>query len=278
MSAASPALVPGWGERLLRAALVLYVLLLVALPLVTLVPLAFSQGFDVAWNRITTPTALHALWLTLWTAALVGVLNVFLGTVTAWVLVRYPVPGRQVISAMIDLPLAIPTLVAGLMIATLYGPESLVGRTFSSFGVDIVFASPAIILALLFVTLPFVIRAVAPLLAEVDPAEEEAATVLGATPWRTFHTVFLPTILPAALSGGIRSIGRAIGEFGSIVVVAGNIPMRTLTAPVYIFGEIESGAPQAAAALSVVLLAVALTLHAGASWAEARSGVDRASH
>lgn len=278
MSATSPALVPGRGERLLRAALVLYVLLLVALPLLTLVPLAFSQGINVAWSRITGPAALHALWLTLWTAALVGVLNVFLGTATAWALVRYPVPGRQVISAMIDLPLAIPTLVAGLMIATLYGPESLVGQTFSRFGVDIVFASPAIILALLFVTLPFVIRAVAPLLAEVDPAEEEAATVLGASPWRTFQTVFLPTILPAALSGGIRSVGRAIGEFGSIVVVAGNIPMRTLTAPVYIFGEIESGAPQAAAALCVVLLAVALALHAGASWAESRSGVNRASH
>jgi sulfate transport system permease protein len=120
------------------------------------------------------------------------------------------------------------------------------------------------------VTLPFVVRAVEPVLEEVDPAEEEASVVLGAGPIRTFRTVFLPAIAPAALSGGIRSFGRALGEFGSVVVVAGNIPRKTLTAPVYIFGEIESGEPGAAAAASVVLLAVALALHALARY------VDRA--
>ena len=117
-------------------------------------------------------------------------------------------------------------------------------------------------LALLFVTLPFVIRAVEPVLMEIDPAEEEAALVLGAGPWRAFRTVYLPAIAPAAVSGAIRSLGRAMGEFGSIVVVAGNIPFKTLTAPVYVFGEIESGSPHTAAAVSVVLLALALGLHA----------------
>ena len=115
---------------------------------------------------------------------------------------------------------------------------------FAAHGIEIIFATPGIVLALLFVTLPFVIRAVEPVLLEIDPAEEEAALVLGAGPWRAFRTVYLPALVPAALSSAIRSLGRALGEFGSIVVVAGNIPMRTLTAPVYVFGEIESGAPR----------------------------------
>jgi sulfate transport system permease protein len=158
--------------------------------------------------------------------------------------------------------LAIPTLVAGLMIAVLYGPGSLVAGALEPLGVEVIFAPLGIVLALLFVTLPFVVRAVEPVLEEVDPAEEEASVVLGAGPIRTFRAVFLPAIAPAALSGGIRSFGRALGEFGSVVVVAGNNPRKTLTAPVNIFGEIESGEPGAAAAASVVLLAVALALHA----------------
>jgi sulfate transport system permease protein len=218
------------------------------------------------------PVARAALWLTIWTGVLVGILNTFVGTATAWVLVRYPIPGRSVLSAAIDLPLAIPTLVAGVMLAVLYGPTSMVGETLHVWEIEIAFARPGIVLALLFVTLPFVVRAVEPLLAEIDPAEEEAAVVLGAGPWRTFRAVFLPAIMPAAISGGIRSLGRALGEFGSIVVIAGNIPFKTLTGPVFIFGEIESGAPRAAAAVSAVLLLFALALHGAARILEAHTG------
>jgi sulfate/thiosulfate transport system permease protein len=272
MSLESHALSPGRLERGVRAAVLIYVTVLITVPLLALVASGFADGLAPFLERVTQPVAVEALWLTFWTALLVAVINVFLGTATAWVLVRHRFPGRAVLSAIIDLPLAIPTLVAGIMIAVLYGPASLIGDRFIAMGVEIVFAKPGIVLALLFVTLPFVIRAIEPLLAEIDPAEEEAAIVLGAGPGRTFRTVFLPALLPAALSGGIRSLGRAIGEFGSIVVVAGNIPFETLTAPIHVFGEIESGAPRAAAAVSVVLLAFALVLHGAAYLVERRTG------
>lgn len=271
------ALRPGRGQRALRGVALAYVLILVAIPLATLVVLAFADGPSVFFARITEEVARDALVLTLGTGVLVGALNVFFGTATAWVLTRYRFPGRSVLSALVDLPLAVPTLVAGVMIAVLYGPSSLVGARFAAWDVEIVFAKPGIVLALLFVTLPFVVRAVEPVLAEIDVAEEEAAIVLGASPWRVFRTVFFPALLPAALSAGIRSTGRAIGEFGSIVVVAGNIPFETLTAPVYIFGEIESGAPRAAAAVSTVLLVFALALYVGASWLERKVGARHAS-
>lgn len=276
MSSRAHALRPNHLERALRSSVLVYILLLVALPLLVLVAFGFSDGPVRFFERLMTPVARSALWLTLWTALLVGVLNTFLGAGTAWVLVRYRLPGRSVLSALVDLPLAIPTLVAGVMLVILYGPGSLIGSKFHVWGFDVAFARPGIVLALLFVTLPFVVRAVEPLLAEIDPAEEEAAIVLGAGPLRTFCTVFLPAILPAAISGGIRSLGRALGEFGSIVVIAGNIPLKTLTAPVFIFGEIESGAPKAAAAVSTFLLLVAVGLHAAARWLERRTGARHA--
>jgi sulfate transport system permease protein len=272
LSAISDALRPNGLERAARWGIVLYIVLLVAVPLVGLLYFGFANGLTEFWQKIMAPVARAALWLTIWTGVLVGILNTFVGTATAWVLVRYPIPGRSVLSAAIDLPLAIPTLVAGVMLAVLYGPTSMVGETLHVWEIEIAFARPGIVLALLFVTLPFVVRAVEPLLAEIDPAEEEAAVVLGAGPWRTFRAVFLPAIMPAAISGGIRSLGRALGEFGSIVVIAGNIPFKTLTGPVFIFGEIESGAPRAAAAVSAVLLLFALALHGAARILEAHTG------
>ncbi|MEZ4433986.1 MAG: ABC transporter permease subunit [bacterium] len=267
-----PALRPGPVERALRGGVIAYIALLVAAPLVGLAVFGLADGPAALVERIGAPVARAALWLTLWTALLVGVIDVLLGAATAWVLVRYRFPGRALLSAAIDLPLAIPTLVAGVMLAVLYGPDALLGARLAAAGLDVAFAPPGIVLALLFVTLPFVVRAVEPVLAEVDPAEEEAARTLGAGPWRTFRAVFLPAIGPAALSGGIRAVGRAVGEFGSLVVIAGNIPFETLTAPVYIFGEIESGAPRAAAAVAVALLALALALHGASRAIERRTG------
>lgn len=276
MTSSAYALQPSRGERLARLLTTLYVLGLVALPLFALLWFGLGDGFESLGRTLTSPIARSALWLTVWTSALVGLINLFLGTATAYVLVRYPIPGKSLLSALIDLPLAIPTLVAGVMLAILYGPDSLVGRTFEQLGVPILFAKPSIILALLFVTLPFVIRAVEPVLIEIDPGEEEAAHTLGAGPFRTFRTVILPAIAPAALSGAIRSLARAMGEFGSIVIVAGNIPRQTLTTPVYILGEIESGEPRAAAAISTLVLAVALLLHGAAHFTERRLGARHA--
>lgn len=268
---AAEALAPGRAERAARAGVLAYVLLLVAVPLVAVAHLGFAGGLSAFWESVSAPQVRSALWLTLWSAFVVAGVNALLGTATAWVLVRYRLPAKSLVSALVDLPLAIPTLVAGIMIAILYGPTSAIGSTLSGWGIDVVFAQPGIVLALLFVTLPFVVRAVEPVLLEIDPAEEEAAIVLGAGPWRTFRTVFLPAIAPAALSGSIRSLGRALGEFGAIVVVAGNIPFRTLTAPVLVFGEVESGAPRSAAAVSVVLLAIALALHTLARFVEKKA-------
>ena len=188
-------------------------------------------------------------------------INALMGTAAAWVLVRYRFPGRTFLSTLVDLPFAIPTLVTGVMLVLLYGPRGLMGDWLATSGLKIAFAPPGILLALLFVTLPFVVRAVEPVLLEQDPAEEEAARTLGADALTVFLRVLLPPLLPAILSGSVRSFARALGEFGSIVVVSGNIPYKTLTAPIYLFGEIEAGAPQAAAAVSLVLLlfAVALT-------------------
>ena len=272
MSREAFALEPGPAQRSVTFAVALYIVLLVAVPLAALVHAGFAQGLSALWEAVRQPVAREALWLTIWTATAIAIVNAVLGTATAWVLVRYRFPGRKVLSALVDLPFAIPTLVAGMMLAVLYGEGSLLGETFSAWGIELIFAPPGIVLALMFVTLPFVIRAVEPVLMEIDPAEEEAALVLGAGPWRAFRTVYLPAFAPAAVSGAIRSLGRAMGEFGSIVVVAGNIPFKTLTAPVYVFGEIESGAPHSAAAVSVVLLVLALVLHASARLIEERMG------
>ena len=266
------ALSAGPAQRSAIAAMSVYVVLLVALPLLALVHAGFANGLPLFVRAVSSEVARNALWLTVWTAFVVATINAVLGTATAWVLVRYRFPGKALLSAAVDLPFAIPTLVAGIMLAVLYGPGTWLGDALSAHGISIIFAQPGILLALLLVTLPFVIRAVEPVLLEIDRAEEEAALVLGASVWRAFRTVYLPAIMPAALSSAIRSLGRALGEFGALVVVAGNIPMRTLTAPVYVFGEIESGAPQAAAAVSVVLLALALGMHALALLIERNTG------
>jgi sulfate transport system permease protein len=251
----------GPAATAIRAAFTAYVVLLVAVPLVAMAWTALSDGPGAFVAALKSPVALAALKLTFWTSLLVAVIGLFLGTATAWVLVRYEFPGRALLSSFIDLPLALPTLVAGLMIASLFGPQATLGRALLHHGVRVIFAPPGIVLALLFVTLPFGVRSVEPTLRALDPAEEEAAATLGAGPFATFRRVVLPAIAPAAISGAVRTLARALGEFGSIVVVAGNMPRRTLTAPVYVFAEIESGAPRVAAAVSLVLLLLALALY-----------------
>jgi sulfate transport system permease protein len=260
MSQVSSALNPERGGRLVRFAVLAYIGFLVLLPLAALAQHGLKNGLAELWQALSAPSALHALWLTLWSAAVMALINALMGTATAWALVRYRFPGRSFLSTLVDLPFAIPTLVTGIMLVILYGPHGLMGDWLSAADMKIAFAPPGILLALLFVTLPFVVRAVEPVLLEQDPAEEEAARTLGAGPFTIFLRVLLPPLLPAILSGSVRSFARALGEFGSIVVVSGNIPYKTLTAPIYIFGEIEAGDPQAAAAVSLVLLGLAVTL------------------
>ena len=249
-----------------RLAVILYIVVLVLIPLAAIVEKGLTGGVDGIWRAISTPMASKALFLTLWTAALMAVINAVMGTATAWVLVRHPFPGSRFLATIVDLPFAIPTLVAGIMLVTLFGPQTALGAWFGRHGLQIVFANPGIVLALLFITMPLVVRAVEPVLMELDPAEEEASFTLGAGSWTTFFRVVLPPILPAIASGTIQCFARAVAEFGSVVVVSGNIPFRTLTAPVYIFSEVEGDRPAVAAAVSIVLLLIAIGLLFSTRW------------
>jgi sulfate transport system permease protein len=233
-----------------------YLAVMIALPIATIAREGFSLGVVALVKALAHPFARSAIALTLKTALTMALLNAVMGTLIAYVLVRYRFPGRAALNAIIDLPFAIPTLVTGLMLVVLFGPHATLGRALSAFGLRVVYAPASIVLALLFVTLPFVVRAVQPVLMEIDRSEEEAAYTLGAGEWLTFRRVVLPALAPAILTGTLLSFARALGEFGSIVVVAGNIPRRTLTAAVFVFGEIESGNSQSASAMSLVLITI----------------------
>jgi sulfate/thiosulfate transport system permease protein len=232
-----------------------YIGLMVALPILAISARAGGEGLGRLWQDVVQQDALFSLRLTFLMAFIMVILNSVTGTAMAWVLVRYRFPGQSLINALIDLPFAIPTIVTGLMLVALYGPQSSIGTFLTSHGVEVIYAKPGIVLALLFVTFPFVVRSVQPVLMEMDRDMEEAAVTLGAKRWRVFSRVVLPSILPAVLTGAGQAFSRALGEFGSVVMVAGNIPMKTQVAPVFIYGEIESYNARGALGVSMVLLA-----------------------
>ena len=235
-----------------------YLGIMVVLPLAALAVQAAQPGTSAFLKVLADPIARHALKLTFATAGVMVVINAVMGTATAWVLVRCEFPGKNLVNALIDLPFAAPTVVTGLMLVVLYGPSSTLGVVMGRYGLNVIYHQPGIVLALMFVTYPFVIRSVQPVLLEMDRAEEEAAATLGASPWTTFRRVTLPTLRPAILTGAALSFSRALGEFGSVVMVAGNRPMATKTAPMFIFGQIEGGRRHEALVVSVVLLASSL--------------------
>ena len=243
---------------MLRGITLAYLSLMVLLPLAALGIESALPGASAFWKALINPFALHALWLTFATAFVMVIINAVTGTATAWVLVRYPFAGKGFMNALIDLPFAVPTVVSGLMLVALYGPSSVLEAFLSRHGWDVIYQKPGIVLALLFVTYPFVVRSVQPVLLEMDRAEEEAATTLGASALTTFWRVTLPTLWPSILTGAGLSFSRALGEFGSVIMVAGNRPLETKTGPMYIFGEIESGNRHGALVVSMVLLACSL--------------------
>jgi sulfate transport system permease protein len=202
---------------------------------------------------VSSPAAVAALKLTIGASLAVSLVNAVFGTVTAWVLVRDDFRGKTVMNAVIDLPFALPTIVAGLTLLALYGPRSPIG-------VNVAYTRTAIVLALMFVTLPFVVRTVQPVLQELDREMEEAAKSLGASDLATFVRVILPNILPGILSGVTLAFAKAVGEFGSLVIITGNLPFKTEVSSVYIFGRIESGDTASAAAVAVVLLVISFGL------------------
>ena len=248
-----------WGRWGLRATAALYLGLMIVLPVTAVAAHGLSAGLGAFLEDLTAPLAVEALGLTIGAAIVMTVLNAIMGTLTAFALVRYTFPGRGILDAVIDLPFAIPTLVTGVMLVALYGPQTSVGSWLASRGIPLVYAKPGIVLALLFVCFPFVVRTVQPVLHGAELTQEEAAWTLGAGGWTTFRRVILPVIGPASLTGSMLSFARALGEFGSIIIVAGNIPGRTLTAPVYLFQQVEGDNTRAASAISVALLALSFT-------------------
>lgn len=253
-----------WG---LRGMALTYLLVLVAVPLLVIAFEGLRYGWETFWNSISQPVAVSAVWLSVWTAALMAVINTGMGTLTAYVLVRYRFPGKRLLDTVIDLPFAIPTLVTGVMLVLLYGPQTVIGSFLQqTAGIRILYAPPGIILALMFISYPFVIRAVQPVLEKLDLNQEEAAHTLGASRWITFRRIVLPAILPAMVTGGMLSFARALGEFGSLAIVAGNIPRRTQVATVYIYGQVEGGNLPAASAVSLVVLLIALVTTLAADW------------
>jgi sulfate/thiosulfate transport system permease protein len=244
----------------LRGAAILYLGLIVALPVVAVIQEGFADGLSALREALAISYAWEAIRLTLITSALAAVINAVMGTALAYVLVRYRFPGRRILSSVVDLPLAIPTLVTGLMLVALYGPNGAIGRWLHERGIEVVFTPVAVLLALLVVTLPLVLRQVMPVLQELDPAEEEAASTLGANAWTSFRRVVLPAIRPAVVGGTLLTFARCLGEFGSVVLVSGNLPGRTLTAPVFIFQLANQFRPAEAAAVATLLFAVAFVL------------------
>jgi sulfate transport system permease protein len=263
-----------WGKWGLRVAAFSYLAFMIVLPLSAIIEKGFNEGLTAFWSDIMHPTAFDALRLTITAAVIITLINSVMGTLTAYVMVRYRFPGRDFLNGLIDMPFAIPTLVTGVMLVALYGPQRTLGAWLNSQGIEVIFATPGIVLALLVVTYPFVIRTVQPVLMEAERGQEEAAYTLGASKWTTFRHVVLPTITPAIITGSLLSFARALGEFGSIVVVAGNIPGRTLTAPVYVYGQIESHNQRAASSMSILLLALSFTLILLVEWIQNRSRKD----
>jgi sulfate transport system permease protein len=233
-----------------------YLSVIVLLPLAAVAARSLDGGLGGFWRAVSSPEAVAALELTVILSVIVAAVNAVTGTLVAWVLVRDEFPGKRIVSALIDLPFALPTIVAGLTLLALYGPRS-------PLHVDVSYTRVGVGMALLFVTLPFVVRSVQPVLMALDPEVEEAAASLGATRLQIFRRVVLPSISPAVLSGAALAFARAVGEFGSVVLLSGNLPFKTEVASVFIYGQIQTDNVSGAAATSVVLLGVSLLVLAG---------------
>jgi sulfate/thiosulfate transport system permease protein len=254
---ARPARLSSRGSGALALGVVtVWLSVIVVLPLAAVLVRSIDGGLDAFWSSVSSRQAVSALRFTLLVSLVVAAINAAAGTLIAWVLVRDEFPGKRAVNAIIDLPFALPTIVAGLTLLALYGPASPAG-------IDVAYTQTAVALALLFVTLPFVVRSVQPVLIELDREMEEAATSLGASPATVFRRIILPNLVPAILSGSALAFARAVGEFGSLVLISGNIPFHTQVASVYVFKQLESDNPVGAAAVSVVLLLLSLIVLVG---------------
>jgi sulfate/thiosulfate transport system permease protein len=246
-----PTVIPGFGPAL--GLTLTYLSLIVLIPLAAVLWKSAGHGPGFFWKSVTTPDAWAALKLTIVASIIVALINLVMGTLIAWVLVRDSFPGKAMLDTLIDLPFALPTIVAGLVLLELYGADS-------PLGINLAYTRVGVAVALLFVTLPFVVRTVQPVLLELDRDMEQAAASLGAGNWTIFRRIILPNLLPAMISGTALAFTRSIAEFGSTVLISGNLPFKTQVAAVQIFGQIENDNTASAAAVSTALLVVAFVL------------------
>ncbi len=249
---------PGFGLSL--GITLAYLSLLVLIPLTTIFGKSAGLGWAGFWAATTAPRVLASYRVTLVTSLAAALLNAAFGLLVAWVLVRYRFPGRKLLDSMIDLPFALPTAVAGIALTTLYAEHGLIGAWLEPLGIKVAFTRLGITVALIFIGLPFVVRTLQPVLQDLEAEIEEAAASLGATRWQTFRRVLLPALSPALLTGFALSFARAIGEYGSVVFISGNMPMRTEIAPLLIMTKLEQFDYEGATAIAVVMLLASFLL------------------
>ncbi|MEO8075417.1 MAG: sulfate ABC transporter permease subunit CysT [Acidobacteriota bacterium] len=252
---------PGFGLTL--GVTVFYLSLLVLIPLATLPAKAATMSWAAFRDTITDPRVVASYQLTLWASLLAATVNAVFGFLVAWVLVRYEFPGRRVIDALIDLPFALPTAVAGIVLTTLYAPNGWLGAPLARYGIEVAFTPLGITIALIFIGLPFVVRTLQPVIADLDADVEEAATSLGASRTDVLLRVILPHLVPAWLTGFSLAFARALGEYGSVVFISGNMPMRTEIAPLLIVTKLEQYDYAGATAIALVMLALSFVLLLG---------------
>lgn len=265
---------PGFGLTL--GFTVFYLSLIVLIPMAALGAAAASQGWQPLWQAVTEPRVLASYRLSFGAALLAATINSVFGLTAAWVLIRYPFPLRRLVDAMVDLPFALPTAVSGIALTSLYAANGWIGRYLEPMGVKVAFTELGVVVAMTFIGLPFVVRTLQPALQDLDGQLEDAAASLGASRWQTFRRVILPAVLPALLTGFALAFARAVGEYGSIVFISGNMPMRTEIAPLLIITKLEQYDTAGATAIAVVMLAASfallLTINLLQYWSRKRHG------
>ena len=254
----SPSVLPGFGMTLGFAGL--FLTFIVLIPMAALIMRAASLPLDEFWRIATEPRALASYRLTFGASFLAACVNAVFGFIIAWTLVRYEFPGRRLVDAIIDLPFALPTAVSGIALATVFAPNGWLGMHLESIGIQVAYTWVGVVVALTLIGLPFVVRSVQPALEEVDVSLEEAAESLGASRWTVFRRVILPTVLPSLATGFTLALARAIGEYGSVIFIAGNLPLRTEITPLLIVIKLEQYDYLGAAALGLVMLLVSFVM------------------
>lgn len=254
----SKRVLPGFSLSL--GTTLLYLTLIILIPIIALIISGAGIGGERFWRILTSRRVLNALQVTVTAAFLATILNALYGFLLAWVLTRYRFRGRALLDALVDVPFALPTAVAGLTLTALFSSNGWFGAPLEAMGISVVYALPGIVIAMTFTSIPFVVRAVQPVLEDLDPALEQAAETLGASPWQSFTRVVLPAVLPAWLGGCTVSMARSMGEFGAVVFIAGNLPGKTEIVSLLAFIRLEEYDYQGAAVIALVILVIALLL------------------